>query len=165
MIGGGFPIGAIVGRADVMDVLDPRAERVRYPLSGTFSANPISTTAGLAAMRKFDEAAVARLNELTARAVRGIEDAIESTRIAACVTGGGSMFRIHMKEQAPRDYREAFPTPDERARLRRLLDHLFDSGFVMINTCSAALSTAMTEVEVDALVAACASGFERLGSA
>ena len=162
MIGGGFPVGAVAGRAEVMDVMNPQAERVLFPHSGTFSANQISTTAGLVAMEKFDEAAVTRLNRLADRAIRGIEAAIERTGMPASVTGTGSMFRVHMKPTAPRNFREAFLTPDERARLAVLIDHLYDEGFVMINTCTATLSTPMTETEIDALVGAIESGFRTL---
>jgi glutamate-1-semialdehyde 2,1-aminomutase len=162
MIGGGFPVGAVAGRAEVMEVMNPRATSLRYPLSGTFSANPISMTAGLVAMELFDPAAVERLNGLAARAMRGIEAAIERTGAVACVTGTGSMFRVHMKARPPRNYREAYLEPDEKRRLAIMLDHLFDAGFVMINTCSATLSTPMTEVEIDALVDAIAGGLEKI---
>jgi glutamate-1-semialdehyde 2,1-aminomutase len=47
-----------------MDVMNPGRSRYLFPHSGTFSANPISMTAGLAAMEQFDKAAVKRLNEL-----------------------------------------------------------------------------------------------------
>ncbi len=40
MIGGGFPVGAVAGRADVMDVMDPNGSNYVFPHSGTFSANP-----------------------------------------------------------------------------------------------------------------------------
>tara|TARA_R110002072_G_scaffold42064_21_gene119027 strand:- start:335044 stop:336366 length:1323 start_codon:yes stop_codon:yes gene_type:complete len=162
MIGGGFPIGAVAGRSDVMEVLNPRAKKVLFPHSGTFSANPISMTAGLVAMRKFDEPAVARLNALANRAMRGIEDAIEQTGAIACVTGAGTMFRVHMKSEAPKNFREAYLNADENRRLKTLLDHLFDEGMIMINTCTATLSTPMTETEIDALVAAYKRGFEKL---
>jgi glutamate-1-semialdehyde 2,1-aminomutase len=95
----------------------------------------------------------------------GIEEAIRTTGAVACVTGGGSMFRVHMKAKPPRNYREAFLTPEENRRLHTLLDHLFDAGFVMINTCSAALSTPMTETEIDALVKAMEAGFAKLAAA
>jgi glutamate-1-semialdehyde 2,1-aminomutase len=161
-IGGGFPVGAITGRKDVMDVMNPLADKVLFPHSGTFSANPITTTAGLAAMEKFDASAVARLNALAQRAIKGIEHAIHETGVTACVSGGGSMFRVHMKEQPPRNFREAFLTPEENQKLQTLLDHLFDAGFLMINTCSAALSTPMTENEIDALVDAMHTGFKNM---
>lgn len=162
MIGGGFPIGAVAGRSDVMEVLNPRSKKLLFPHSGTFSANPISITAGLVAMKKFDKPAVDRLNVLAKRAIEGIEEAIRETGVTACVTGGGAMFRVHMKGQPPHNFREAYLTPEENAKLHVLLDHLFDEGMVMINTCTATLSTAMSEVEIDALIAALKSGFEKL---
>ncbi len=164
-IGGGFPVGAFAGRADVMDVMDPLADKLLFPHSGTFSANPVTMVAGLTAMRRFDEAAVARLNGLQARAVTGIREAIERTGVTACVTGGGSLFRVHFKADEPRNYREAFQGPDELAQLKLMLDHLFDGGAMMINTCAGALSTAMGEAEIDELVGLMESGFEKLRGA
>ena len=162
MIGGGFPVGAVAGRADVMDLMNPNGDRYLFPHSGTFSANPISMVAGHAAMLDFDEPAVERLNRLTDRARVGIEEAARTTGARACVTGGGSILRIHMKEAPPRNFREAFLSPEENLRLKAMLDHLFDAGFVMINTCTAMLSTPMTETEIDGLVAACGEGFEKI---
>ena len=53
-------------------------------------------------------------------------------------------------------------TPAENVLLKRMLDHLFEEGFLMINTCTAALSTPMGETEIDALVAAMEGGFRKL---
>ena len=158
-IGGGFPVGAIAGRRDVMDVMNPNNSPLLFPHSGTFSANPITLTAGLIAMKKFDRDAVARLNALASKARSGIEEAICETGTSACVTGAGSMFRIHMKKNVPTNFREAFLTEDENERLKHLLEHLFESGFLMINTCSAALSTPMTESEINELISAIKNGF------
>ncbi|XOV75321.1 MAG: aspartate aminotransferase family protein [Phycisphaerales bacterium] len=82
LIGGGFPIGALAGRAEVMDTMNPHGKRYLFPHSGTFSANPISTLAGLTAMTKFDAAAIERLNGLAQRGIEGIEAAIERTGAA-----------------------------------------------------------------------------------
>ena len=164
IIGGGFPIGAVAGRADIMDTLNPHTPRLLFPQSGTFSANPISVTAGLVAMELFDRPAVARLNALSERAKAGIERAIRDTGVTACVTGHGSMFRVHMKARPPSNYREAYTTPDESKRLKALLSHLFDRGMLLIDSGSATLSTPMTEAEIDALVDAFRSGFEMLGA-
>jgi glutamate-1-semialdehyde 2,1-aminomutase len=149
MIGGGFPVGAVTGRADVMEVMNPLVEPVLFPHSGTFSANPVTMVAGYTAMKLFDEAAVERLNRLGDYARARVSDAIALSDVTACVTGAGSMFRVHMKPRPPVDYREAFMTPEESRRLSLLLDYLFDRGFIMINTCSGTLSTAMGEAEID----------------
>lgn len=164
MIGGGFPIGAIAGRAEIMDVLNPRSPKYVYPHSGTFSANPISVGAGLAAMEKFDRPAVDRLNALTRLAMSKVEDAIRQTGFPASVTGTGSMFRVHLKATGPKNYREAYLSPEETKRLKLLLNHMYDEGFMLINTCTAALSTPMNESDVDALAAAFRSGFIKLAA-
>lgn len=162
LIGGGFPAGALAGRREIMDVMNPLTSNLLFPHSGTFSANPVTMTAGLVAMQMFDHAAIVRVNNLASRAIEGINDAIQATGVAASVSGRGSMFRIHLKERAPRNYREAYSEPEETARLARLVDHMFAEGFMMINTCSATTSTVMTETEVDSFVAAVAEGFERI---
>lgn len=162
MIGGGFPIGGVAGRADVMDVLNPRAKKLLFPHAGTFSGNPISLTAGLIAMEKFDRAAITRLNGLADRARRGIDHAIRETGIAACLTGAGSMFRVHMKSAAPTNHRESYPNPAEAKRMKMLLADLFDRGFVLINSGSSVLSTPMGEAEIDGLIDAMHAAFERI---
>ncbi|MFM7259221.1 MAG: aspartate aminotransferase family protein [bacterium] len=163
MIGGGFPVGALAGRNDVMEVLNPAAPKLLFPLSGTFSANPVTMTAGRIAMEHFDRKAVARLNALGDRARHGITEAIQRTKACASVTGGGSMFRVHMKAQVPANYREAYTTADENKRLKAMLEHLFAEGFLMVGTCTGMLSTPMTESDIDALVAAIESGFKKIG--
>ncbi|MEZ5174975.1 MAG: aspartate aminotransferase family protein [Acidimicrobiia bacterium] len=161
-IGGGFPVGAIAGRRDVMQVMNPLTDKVRFPHSGTFSANPITMTAGLAAMTLYDATSVTDLNDLTSTAIAGIEEAIGRTGAAASVTGAGSMFRIHLKPDPPTNHRTAFAEPRELAARSALLDHLFDDGFMMVNTCTAILSTVMNTDDVDALVASVESGLKRL---
>jgi len=165
MIGGGFPVGALAGRAEVMEVLNPAAPKLLFPLSGTFSANPVTMTAGRVAMEHFDRAAVKRLNALGDRVRHGIAEAIGRTGACASVTGGGSMFRVHMKAQVPANYREAYASPEEGKRLKLMLEHLFAEGFLMVGTCTGMLSTPMGEPEVDALVAAMESGFRRMAKA
>jgi glutamate-1-semialdehyde 2,1-aminomutase len=162
MIGGGFPVGALAGRKEVMDVLNPLADKVLFPHSGTFSANPMTMTAGLVSMEMFDINAVLRLNRLADRARALIAEAISISGIAACVVGGGSMFRIHMKSEVPQNYRATFASAAETKLIKLLLDHLFDNGIIMIETCSGTLSTAMTEVEIDRLVEVMLSGFRKI---
>jgi len=165
IIGGGFPVGALAGSSEIMEVMNPLASNVRFPHSGTFSANPVTMSAGLAAMRLFDRDAVHRVNELATRARFGIEEVISKVGAKACVTGDGSMLRLHMKSELPTNYRQAFSSLGENRRLGFMLDHLFDSGFIMINTGAFTVSTAITENEIDALIEAVEIGFRRLAAA
>ncbi len=152
IIGGGFPVGALCGREDVMKVLDPRQPKIPFPHSGTFSANPITMTAGLTAMKLFDREAVKKLNALTDIAVKQIREAIKLSGVPASVTGAGSMFRIHLRPNSPTTYREAYRTPDRLALIQELLDYmLYEEKIMFINTLSCMLSTAITQKEVDRL--------------
>lgn len=160
IIGGGFPVGAFGGRSDVMKVLDPRESPLPFPFSGTFSANPVTTTAGRVAMELFDKHAVERLNQLTARAIGQVKEAISVAGIPASVTGAGSMFRIHLTPTPPSTYRQAYQPKEVSMLINELLDHVYNEGrIMMINTCACMFSTAITQREVDMLAQALLDGF------
>ncbi len=156
MIGGGFPVGALAGRDEVMAVFVKGAKGLRLPHSGTFSANPVTMTAGRVAMELFDEPAVFRLNTLGDYARASLTEAIKLVGVPACVAGTGSLFRIHLKAELPRNYREAHPTPREQKALSALIDALYDEGIMMIHTGAATLSTPMGHAEIDRLTEAVA---------
>ena len=124
-IGGGFPIGALAGKREIMEVLDPRGKILRHPHSGTFSANPISMTAGRIAMELFDKKAVLGLNTLTDIAIAQITESIKIADVPVSITGEGSMFRLHLQATAPTCYREAFHTEEKKILIKELLDYLF----------------------------------------
>lgn len=155
IIGGGLPVGALAGREEVMGVFaSSDGAPPRLPHSGTFSANPMTMTAGLAAMELFDGEAVARLNALGRRARRLIAEAIAASGAPACVTGAASAFRIHLRATPPRNYRASFPTPGEKAALGHFLDALYADGVALIHTGAGMLSTPMREAEIDRLAEA-----------
>ena len=91
-----------------------------------------------------------------------LTEVIESLRANASVTGAGSMFRVHLKSQPPIDYRSAFSDAQETDNIKFLVDYMFDHGFMMINTCSGALSTAMTESEIDSMAGTLGEGLVAL---
>jgi glutamate-1-semialdehyde 2,1-aminomutase len=158
IIGGGFPAGGLAGPDEFMSVLDKGQKNSPLPFSGTFSANPITMTAGRVAMELFDQAAVDRLNQLGEHARTRLREVIQTAGVEASVTGAGSMFRVHLKPQAPTEYRSTYTDESETARIKFLVDYMFDHGFMMINTCSAALSTAMTVDEIEAMAVTMGEG-------
>lgn len=161
IIGGGFPVGAFAGREDIMKVLDPREPNLLFPHSGTFSANPITMTAGRIAMELFDKEAVTKLNELTFSARNKIEEAIKLADVPVSLTGAGSMFRIHLSAVPPTTYREAYQSKETLRVLNMLIDHLyFQEKIMMINTCACMFSTAITDKEVERLAEGMLNGFK-----
>ncbi|MDP6909597.1 MAG: aminotransferase class III-fold pyridoxal phosphate-dependent enzyme, partial [Flavobacteriales bacterium] len=163
IIGGGFPIGALTGRSDIMQVLDPREKVLRHPHSGTFSANPISTTAGRVAMELFDEQAVLALNALAAKARAQIEEAVRVADVPVSITGAGSMFRLHFTSEPPNRYRDAYQPKETKALIDELLDYLFlEEKLIMINTCACMFATTLSQKEIDRLSDALLNGFKLL---
>ena len=162
IIGGGFPVGAFAGRSDVMKVLDPRESKVLFPHSGTFSANPVTMTAGRIAMEYFDQEAVLKLNTLTQKAIDQINQAIQIADVPVSVTGAGSMFRLHMKPTPPTTYREAYQPKEITSLIGEMLDYLFyEEKIMMINTMACMFSTVMTQKEIDVLSNALLNMFKR----
>jgi glutamate-1-semialdehyde 2,1-aminomutase len=135
---------------------------VLLPYSGTFSANPITMTAGRVAMELFDREAVRTLNALGEKARDQIRQAVALAGIPVSVTGIGSMFRIHLKAAAPVTYREAWPDKRTSKLVKLLIDHVYDQGIMLINTGSGALSTVMTQAEIDRLSEALLIAFKAI---
>ncbi len=73
IIGGGFPIGAVCGKRDVIDSLTPMGKVFN---AGTFNANPISMTAGIATIRELEKSDTYKVTE---RATRILADEIDNS--------------------------------------------------------------------------------------
>jgi glutamate-1-semialdehyde 2,1-aminomutase len=152
IIGGGLPIGAVGGRSQVMRVLDASSGRPLLPQGGTFSANPLSMVAGLAAMKALDHAAFAHLEQLGVTIREGLERGIAKHDAPMCVTGAASLFRIHPMSRIPNDYREAYPTPAGAILMKQLTRFFAENGIVLPNGASASLSTPMGHADAEFVI-------------
>jgi glutamate-1-semialdehyde 2,1-aminomutase len=152
IIGGGMPIGAIGGRADIMAVFDAAGGPPLVAQGGTFSANPLSMVAGFAAMTALTPAAFDRLDQLGDRLRGRLSDVITERQAPFCLTGAASLFRIHPKRRAPREFRDAFMSPKETAVMKELGRFLAANDILFPVGAAACLSTPMHEAEIDRIV-------------
>ncbi|NLT06485.1 MAG: aminotransferase class III-fold pyridoxal phosphate-dependent enzyme [Solirubrobacterales bacterium] len=136
LIGGGHPVGAVAGRAAVMDELNPLLPH-GLEHGGTFSANPVTMAAGRAALDALDAPAIERLNALGER-LRGTlsEPAAEH---GWRVLGAGSLLRLDPAGGATAELR------------RRLWWEAVDREVLLVPNGLGALSTPMDEPLVDAV--------------
>ncbi len=148
IIGGGFPVGATGGRAEVMAVFDPSEGRPAVPHGGTFSANPVTMRAGLAAMELLDGPAFARLDAIGETVRVGINDAFRTGGVPGGAVGLGSLLKIHFTDRPVRDYRSAYPSEAEAARRAAFFSTLLNVGVLMAGYGLMALSTPMTDDDV-----------------
>jgi glutamate-1-semialdehyde 2,1-aminomutase len=101
---GGFPLSAVVGKADLLRLADPgRKGREPYCfVSGTLTANPVSCAAGLAALHVLRQPGVyERLHELGLRLARGLEEAGAAAGQAVQVLGDGPVLQVVFTAHKP----------------------------------------------------------------
>ena len=105
IIGGGLPVGAFGGRADVMDHLAPLGPVYQ---AGTLSGNPLAMAAGIAGLKLLDEQnPYARLDTLGRQLRDAVLAAGRAKGLAVQVPQCGSMFSIFFTETPVRDYATA----------------------------------------------------------
>ncbi len=160
IIGGGLPVGAVGGRADIMRVFDPTSGKPAVPHGGTFNANPMTMAAGLVAMELMTKDAYATLARHGERVARGITQALADAGRDGQVTGMASLRRVHFNARALRDYRTAYPGGEERQQMAAFYQGLLTSGVLAAPTGLLALSTSMTDTDVDDVISGvrCALG-------
>lgn len=105
IIGGGFPVGAFGGRRDIMALFDTPSGKGTVPHAGTFNANPITMTAGIATMEQLTDPMFRRLNGMGDRLRDRLSQLGRRHEVPMQVTGVGSLFKIHFSASPVRDYR------------------------------------------------------------
>lgn len=169
IIGGGLPIGAVSGSADLMSVFNHAEGKPKVSMGGTFSGNPLSMAAGLASLAHYSHSAIERLNGLGDRLRNKVTDGFSAAGIEASFTGMGSLFRLHLGSANVTGYRTAYTSSERTQVIRRIQFAMLEEGILLTPNCSGALSTPMTETETsliaDKLVAVVArelAGHERV---
>ena len=157
IMGGGFPVGAVAGAREFMSVFDPTSGKPALPHGGTFSANPVTMRAGIAAMEMLDHAAFARLDAIGDAVRAGIDDAFRKNGVPGGTVGLGSLLKIHFADRPIRDYRSAYMTSQETRRQSIFNRGLLNRGVLAAGYGLMALSTPMTDADVEAIIVA-ASG-------
>jgi glutamate-1-semialdehyde 2,1-aminomutase len=153
VIGGGMPVGAFGGRADIMGELSPEGPIYQ---AGTLSGNPVAMAAGLAGLRKLrkDPSLYVVLAERARRLTEGFMAAAAAEELPMVTEVRGSMFGFFFTEAPVRNFADAKKGDNEFFRLfhRRMLESgiylacsSYETGFV---------SAAITDEMIDETVRA-----------
>ena len=154
IIGGGFPVGAFGGRAEIMNAFDPSRPGSHLTHGGTFNGNPVTMVAGYESMAMLTFAEFDRLAALGQRVRDGLANIIEARGVSWQVTGQASLFKLHGHPRHLVDYRSSLPTASERSAVEEFYMAMLGEGFILTPDLCGAVSTPMTDREVDELVAA-----------
>ncbi len=96
ILGGGFPIGALVGKKEYMEELSPNGSIYQ---AGTFNGNPISITGGIATLKKLDDNFYRHTFNASEKISNFIDEIFDNLNIPHRVYRVGSMFQIYFNEE------------------------------------------------------------------
>jgi len=152
ILGGGFPIGAFSGRKEIMERIDTLVyERPQYSFhGGTFTANPISTTAGLSTLKLLEDGQlIKKLNDVGGKIREQLREIFETKGVDVQVTGTGSLFNTHFTKEQVTNARAASKA-DKQKQINYHLN-LITNGIFFLPTHTGALSTTHSETDIEKL--------------
>jgi len=124
VIGGGLPVGAFGGRAEIMDCLAPLGPVYQ---AGTLSGNPLAMAAGIATLQELlDGTAHARLEELGAQLETGLKDAAAFAGLPVQFHRCGSMFCAYFSSEPVHNVTDALKS--DRERFKKYFHGMLDEG-------------------------------------
>jgi glutamate-1-semialdehyde 2,1-aminomutase len=148
IVGGGFPLAALAGRAEIMKAFDPRGQD-RGPFVsqvGTLNGNPVAAAAGLASLAVLQEPGVYdRVRAVGGALMSGLGDLVKRLGITAQIVGHPTCFDIFFTDTPIVDYRATLT--NDTARLRRFNDACLRGG-VLKGATKIYVSCAHTEADV-----------------
>jgi glutamate-1-semialdehyde 2,1-aminomutase len=153
IIGGGLPVGAFGGRAELMDLLDGTRGPTGFFQSGTYSGHPLVMAAGMATLSQLTPAAFDHMNELTQRLCDGIERQLQRLGVGGKAVHNGSVFSIYFTDGELTDYRSLARCDKKRAQPVFLA--LLERGYFLSHNLGMNALSLPTQVEhVDGLIEA-----------
>jgi glutamate-1-semialdehyde 2,1-aminomutase len=152
VIGGGLPVGAYGGRADIMAMVAPAGPMYQ---AGTLSGNPLAMTAGIKTLELLKQPGTyERLDAITKRLISGILEAGQAAGLP--ITGGSisAMFGFFLCEGPVRNFEEAKAA--DAARFGKLHRAMLERGVYLAPSAFEAgfTSLAHSDEDIDATIAA-----------
>jgi glutamate-1-semialdehyde 2,1-aminomutase len=154
IIGGGLPVGAFGGRADILDLIAPLGPVYQ---AGTLSGNPLAMAAGIAALHELKSGVVhRRLEKLGAQLEAGMRDAAKSAKIPMSFNRCGSMFCGYFTGGPVWNLADAMKS--DRERFKKFFHGMLDAGIYLAPSQfeSGFISTAHTTADIGRTVKAAA---------
>jgi glutamate-1-semialdehyde 2,1-aminomutase len=148
IIGGGLPVGAYGGRADIMGLVAPLGPVYQ---AGTLSGNPLAMAAGLATLRNLTPAVYEQLEAVSGRLADGLVARASAAGVPAHVVRAGSLLTLFLEDDA---------------RFARFFHAMLDAGILLPPSPNEAwfVSAAHGPAEIDATLAAATQAFAALGN-
>lgn len=144
IIGGGTPIGALLGRPEIMDLLDPRVTEKKVFHSGTFNGNPLGMRLGLATIDELKrDGNFGRITEMSASLGKIIHSTLDESGIEHRMYSEGGIVNFTIGNTVVKTHGDI---PQSSLALRALIDDsLLKSGIYSIPNSRFSLSLVHSE--------------------
>ncbi|AQX16852.1 MULTISPECIES: glutamate-1-semialdehyde 2,1-aminomutase [Tessaracoccus] len=126
VVGGGMPLAAIAGRADLMQLLAPVGPVYQ---AGTLSGNPLATAAGLATLRLADAGVYQTVDTRSAELQSAVADALSRASVPHVVQRAGSLFSVFFRDPPVANYEDA--KAQDTAAFGRFFHTMLDHGVAL----------------------------------
>ncbi|MBS0308210.1 MAG: glutamate-1-semialdehyde 2,1-aminomutase [Proteobacteria bacterium] len=160
VIGGGMPVAAFGGRADLMKHMAPLGAVYQ---AGTLSGNPVAVAAGMATLRLIQEPGFYEsLGTQTRRLTDGLTQAAQDAGVTFCADAVGGMFGLYFATQPPTSYAEMMASDKEK--FNRFFHAMLDQGHYFAPAAFEAgfVSAQHSDAVIDGTIAAARTAFAAL---
>ncbi|MFG1498391.1 glutamate-1-semialdehyde 2,1-aminomutase [Saccharospirillum sp. HFRX-1] len=161
VIGGGMPVGAFGGRADIMDYLSPVGPVYQ---AGTLAGNPVAMAAGLAVLNQIDQPGVyQQLTDRTTALTQGMRDLAKAANIPFTTNAAGSMFGLFFSEEETISrFSQVMACNSER--FNRFFHAMLDQGIYLAPSSFEAgfMSLSHSEEDIERTLQAAQNAFSQL---
>jgi glutamate-1-semialdehyde 2,1-aminomutase len=153
ILGAGLALGAVAGRADVLEIGDPAKKgqpNFAY-VNGTLHGNPLASAAGYAALTQLKAPGTyARLNGAADELRKALTERLKRHEIPAIITGEGSLWHLLFAPKAPRNHADVMAS--DMAALRKFDEALITRGIFVLPGVRRLVSLAHTQADFDATI-------------
>ena len=161
VIGGGLPVAAFGGRAELMQKMAPLGPVYQ---AGTLSGNPVAVAAGMTTLKLIQEPGFyEKLGAASARLVQGLTEAAQESDIAFCGDAVGGMFGFYFSNSIPSTYGQMMA--GDKERFNRFFHGMLDEGVYFAPAMFEAgfVSAQHSDAVIDETVEAARRVFKRIG--
>ena len=159
IIGGGLPVGAFGGRADIMSQIAPEGPVYQ---AGTLSGNPLAMVAGLTMLRLLDDDLYVRLEQATATLCKGLEKAAARHDVPVTINSVCGMFSLFFTQQRVTEFDNV--SNSDVPRFNQFFHLMLDAGIYLAPSAfeAAFLSDAHEDAVLQATIDAADRAFAAL---
>lgn len=152
IIGGGAPIGAVIGKREIMALLDPRREKSSSVFhSGTFNGNPLSISLGMATIKELtSNDNFSRIEKVSSILRRRISETLDQFGVTHRMYGEGGIVNYTLSDDEIRTFRDI--SQSNMQKRKRIDSYMLGEGIYLVTGSRFSLSLSHSEADIETTI-------------